>query len=57
MFDLSRKQTLGNVKEWYRQARGLNKNAFSFLVGTKFDLFNDFDYKEKEEITKMAKVS
>lgn len=25
MFDLSRKSTLLNVKEWYRQARGLNR--------------------------------
>ena len=25
MFDLSRKNTLNSVKEWYRQARGLNK--------------------------------
>lgn len=23
-FDLSRKATLNNLKEWYRQARGLN---------------------------------
>lgn len=25
MFDLSRKATLLSVKEWYRQARGLNR--------------------------------
>ena len=25
MFDLSRKSTLLSVKEWYRQARGLNR--------------------------------
>jgi GTP-binding protein of the ras superfamily involved in termination of M-phase len=24
-FDLSNKSTLNNIKEWYRQARGLNK--------------------------------
>lgn len=24
-FDLSRKSTLNNLREWYRQARGLNK--------------------------------
>ena len=25
MFDLSRKSTLMSIKEWYRQARGLNR--------------------------------
>jgi hypothetical protein len=25
MFDLSRKSTLLSIKEWYRQARGLNR--------------------------------
>lgn len=25
MFDLSRRSTLSNVREWYRQARGFNK--------------------------------
>jgi GTP-binding protein of the ras superfamily involved in termination of M-phase len=25
MFDLTRKSTLLNIKEWYRQARGLNR--------------------------------
>jgi hypothetical protein len=28
MFDLSRKSTLLSVKEWYRQARGLNRVSF-----------------------------
>ena len=28
MFDLSRKSTLMNVKEWYRQARGLNRVSY-----------------------------
>lgn len=30
-FDLSRKSTLNNLKEWYRQARGLNM-ASLYLV-------------------------
>lgn len=25
MFDLTRKSTLNSIKEWYRQANGLNK--------------------------------
>ena len=55
MFDLSRRSTLTNIKEWYRQVRGLNKNAFAFLVGTKFDLFCELSKKEQEDITKQAK--
>ena len=27
MFDLTRKPTLTSVKEWYRQARGLNRQV------------------------------
>ena len=30
MFDLSRKSTLLSVKEWYRQARGLNRVSIRF---------------------------
>ncbi|KAJ7040776.1 small GTPase [Mycena alexandri] len=52
MFDLSRKSTLNSVKEWYRQARGFNKTAIPFLIGTKFDQFATFPRDEQEEITK-----
>eukprot|EP01028_Stygiella_incarcerata_P001041 TRINITY_DN1163_c0_g1_i1.p1 TRINITY_DN1163_c0_g1~~TRINITY_DN1163_c0_g1_i1.p1 ORF type:complete len:204 (-),score=46.22 TRINITY_DN1163_c0_g1_i1:33-644(-) len=55
MFDLTRKSTLVSVKEWYRQARALNKVAIPFLVGTKYDLFADFSRKEQEEITEQAR--
>eukprot|EP00128_Syssomonas_multiformis_P001302 Colp12_sorted_trinity150504_noHs@34359 len=55
MFDLSRKSTLNSVKEWYRQARGFNKTAIPFLVGTKYDLFSEFPIEEQEEITKQAR--
>jgi len=55
MFDLSRKSTLNSVKEWYRQARGFNKTAIPFLIGTKFDSFATFPREEQEEITKQAK--
>ncbi|KAF8201090.1 small GTPase [Mycena galopus ATCC 62051] len=55
MFDLSRKSTLNSVKEWYRQARGFNKTAIPFLIGTKFDQFATFPRDEQEEITKQAK--
>ncbi|KAH3745357.1 small GTPase [Pelomyxa schiedti] len=55
MFDLSRKSTLNSVKEWYRQARGFNKTAFPFLIGTKWDLFVTLPPEDQEEITKQAK--
>lgn len=55
MFDLTRKSTLNSVKEWYRQARGFNKTAIPFLVGTKFDLFAELPTEEQDEITRQAK--
>ena len=29
MFDLTRRSTLSSVKEWYRQARGINKVSYN----------------------------
>ena len=55
MFDLTRKSTLNSIKEWYRQARGFNKTAIPFLVGTKYDSFSAFTKEEQEEITKQAR--
>jgi len=55
MFDLSRKSTLLSIKEWYRQARGLNRNAVAFLVGTKFDVFTTLPQDQQDEIDKQAR--
>lgn len=55
MFDLSRKATLYNVKEWYRQARGFNKQAIPFLIGTKYDRFAQQPKEEQDEVTKTAR--
>jgi len=55
IFDLSRKSTLLSVKEWYRQARGLNKNAHCILIGNKYDIFTTLAIEEQEEITLLAK--
>jgi len=55
MFDLSRKSTLLSIKEWYRQARGLNRTAHAFLVGTKYDIFTTLPPEEIEEIDKLAR--
>eukprot|EP01035_Chromulina_nebulosa_P026964 gene26964-35384_t len=55
MFDLSRKSTLMSIKEWYRQARGLNRSAHAFLVGTKYDIYTTMPQEEIEEIDKLAR--
>jgi len=54
MFDLSRKSTLTSIKNWYKQARLLNKTATPFLIGTKYDYFANMKHEEKSEITKQA---
>lgn len=55
MFDLSRKTTLNSIKEWYRQARGLNRQAVPFLIGTKYDIFVTMPQDEQAEIDKQAR--
>lgn len=55
VFDLTRKSTLMSVKEWYRQVRGLNKTAFPFLVGTKFDIFVRTEETEQAAVLKQAR--
>lgn len=55
MFDLTRKSTLNSIKEWYRQARGFNKTAIPFLVGTKYDHYATLPREEQDEITKQAR--
>lgn len=55
IFDLCRKATLSAVREWYRKARQLNKNAVPILVGTKFDLLIQSEQENIDSITKQAK--
>ncbi|KAK9451109.1 P-loop containing nucleoside triphosphate hydrolase protein [Limtongia smithiae] len=55
MFDLSRKSTLNSIKEWFRQAKGFNKNAIPFLIGTKYDMFVQLSQRDQEEITIQAR--
>lgn len=55
MFDLSKRSTLTGIKEWYRQVRGLNKQAFAFLIGTKYDIFSTLPATEQKAITKQAR--
>ncbi|BFZ55662.1 Ras GTPase tem1 [Savitreella phatthalungensis] len=55
MFDLCRKSTLNSIKEWYRQARGFNKHAIPFLIGTKYDNFVNLPAEDQEEVTRHAR--
>jgi GTP-binding protein of the ras superfamily involved in termination of M-phase len=55
VFDLCRKSSLTSIKQWYKQARAVNKTAIPFLIGTKYDLFAGIDEADKEEITKQAR--
>ena len=40
-------------QEWYRQARGLNRQAVPFLIGTKYDIFVTMSQDEQAEIDKL----
>lgn len=55
MFDLTRSKTLSNVKTWFKQCSTLNRKAFPFLIGTKYDSFEKLPESERENITKMAR--
>lgn len=54
LFDLTRPKTLKSVKDWYRQAMGLNDLAIPILVGTKFDLFYTMNPQYQKEISTVA---
>ncbi|KAL0222270.1 hypothetical protein RCL1_002124 [Eukaryota sp. TZLM3-RCL] len=55
MFDLTRKETLKGVKNWFKQARIFNKSAIPFLVGTKFDTFVQLSQEDQLDIQETAK--
>ena len=54
MFDLTRIMTLEDIKDWYKNARKLNKTAIPFLIGTKFDLFFEMEKEYKDKIMKIS---
>lgn len=56
MFDLTRPSTLNSVKEWFKQARQLNKKALPFLIGTKFDLFMKGEADYQAEVCKLVQT-
>merc|ERR1719385_337128 len=54
-FDLTQKSSMFSVKRWYKEARKENKMFMPFLIGTKFDLFEELDEHHKTDITKNAR--
>lgn len=54
VFDLTRKRTLSMVRRLFKIAKKQNKYAIPFLIGSKFDLFNQKDMEFKQEITNKA---
>ncbi|QLG73100.1 hypothetical protein HG535_0E01840 [Zygotorulaspora mrakii] len=54
LFDLTRAETLSSIKEWFRQAHGLNDTAIPILVGTKYDLFVDLDPDYQEQMSRTS---
>jgi len=55
VFDLTRKKSLSQIREWYREARKENKEAHPFLVGAKYDLFSKKDTVYRDDITTQAR--
>lgn len=55
MFDLCRPNTLSSIKDWFVNARKLNKKALPFLVGTKFDKFIELPEEQQQQITDQAR--
>lgn len=55
VFDLCRKSSLQSIREWYKQARKLNRKAVPFLIGTKYDQFAEQSMEKKAETTKQAR--
>merc|ERR1712087_369268 len=54
-FDLTQKSSMFSVKRWYKEARKENKIFMPFLIGTKFDLFEELEEHHKTDITKNAR--
>eukprot|EP00817_Percolomonadidae_sp_ATCC50343_P006203 CAMPEP_0117431938 /NCGR_PEP_ID=MMETSP0758-20121206/11491_1 /TAXON_ID=63605 /ORGANISM="Percolomonas cosmopolitus, Strain AE-1 (ATCC 50343)" /LENGTH=157 /DNA_ID=CAMNT_0005221485 /DNA_START=141 /DNA_END=614 /DNA_ORIENTATION=+ len=55
VFDLTKKQTLQAVKDWYLQSRKHNKKATPFLIGSKYDKFIELPEEEQASITRLAR--
>ncbi|CAL6067173.1 Tem-1-like_protein [Hexamita inflata] len=56
VFDLTQRQSLAGLKNWYRNVRQLNQEGFSIIVGTKYDIFEQtMSAEDKAEILSHAR--
>ncbi|KAJ5080258.1 protein tem1 [Anaeramoeba ignava] len=55
LFDLTRIDTLSNVKSWIQKAHKLNPTAIPLLIGTKYDLYAVKSEAEQKEMTDTAR--
>eukprot|EP01084_Bolivina_argentea_P296795 511211_1 len=55
VFDLTNKMSLFSVKRYYKEARRENKCFMPFLVGTKYDLYEENDKEFNIDITRQAR--
>lgn len=55
VFDLTRRASLVSIKNWYKEARKENRYFIPFLIGTKFDLFDQQTPNHKADITRQAR--
>jgi len=55
LFDLTRLESLAQVKQWYKHTRTLNRGAQPYLIGTKYDLFVQEPEEYQIDITAQAR--
>ncbi|KAJ4769351.1 Ras-related small GTP-binding family protein [Rhynchospora pubera] len=56
MFDLTRRSTLNNVKDWHQQAMKWNSTPVLILIGTKFDEFAKLPPQMQRMIVQQART-
>eukprot|EP01084_Bolivina_argentea_P026874 49967_1 len=55
LFDLTNKASLLSVKRYYKESRKESKTFMAFLVGSKYDLYQEKDIEYKLNMTKLAR--
>ena len=54
-FDLTQQASLFSVKRWYKIAKKENQSFMPFLIGTRFEIFEEMQDNYKQEITRQAR--
>lgn len=55
LFDLSNIETLLSLKTWFKNIHPFNEDAFSLVVGTKFDKFGALSAEQKTQTIELAR--